>query len=121
MKTIDILLILISVIFSSAAQLLLKFAMNTIGEINLTENVFSVFCKMLSNIYLYCGLFVFAISLIIWLFVLSRVPVSVAYPFVGVGCIITMVFAPLFLNESISFQKTFGVLAVFLGIVLISR
>ncbi len=122
MKAVDIFLILISVAFTSIAQLLLKFAMNSVGKVDFSlDGIFSLFCKSVKNIYFYSGVFVFALSLLIWLFVLSRVPVSVAYPFVGVGCIFTMLFAFIFLNESISLSKIVGVMSVCLGIILISR
>jgi multidrug transporter EmrE-like cation transporter len=55
-----------------------------------------------------------------WLIVLSRLEVSKAYPFVGLGFILTMLFAYVFLNEPITAMKLVSTSFVFLGIILVS-
>jgi len=53
--------------------------------------------------------------------VLNRVPVSFAYPFVGLGFILTAVLAWTLLGEGVSAGRALGTLLVALGVVLIAR
>lgn len=121
MKSFDLILILASVLFTSLAQILLKAGMNAVGVLDFSKNFALSAGKILTNFYIYAGLFIFACSVSIWLVVLSRVPVSVAYPFVGLGCIFTMLFAYFFMGEPITGLKISGVLLISLGLFCITR
>ncbi|EGL53322.1 hypothetical protein MAMP_00820 [Methylophaga aminisulfidivorans MP] len=59
--------------------------------------------------------------MVFWLYVLTRVDVSRAYPFVGLGFIGTMLFAHFFLQEPITIQKLAGTLLIVSGVVLLAR
>lgn len=67
------------------------------------------------------GLTTFALSACLWLLVLARVDVSLAYPFVGLGFIVTMVLAVLILKEPLSIARIAGTLLIVVGVVVISR
>jgi multidrug transporter EmrE-like cation transporter len=66
------------------------------------------------------GLFAYVASAGVWLYVLSQLEVSKAYPFVGLGFVLTMLFAYLFLNEPITALKLTGTLLIVSGVVLVS-
>jgi multidrug transporter EmrE-like cation transporter len=74
-----------------------------------------------TNISVLGGLAAYVSSAGIWLLVLSKIDVSKAYPFVGIGFIGTMMFAHWFLNEPLTLTKVLGTSLVLLGVLLISQ
>jgi len=76
---------------------------------------------LFSNPYLWSGLCCYALSIGLWLAVLSKVQVSLAYPMLSVGYIIAAVLGYVFLHESLSPHRMLGIGVICLGVVLISR
>ena len=111
--------ILISVLLSVLAQIFLKSAMNNIV---FPQSWFSYDAlQVFINKYILLGLACYGLSMLFWLYVLTKVDVSRAYPFVGLGFIGTMLFAYYFLNEPITSQKLLGTLLVIGGVVLLAK
>lgn len=117
-SVVSIVLLIVSVVFAIAGQLTLKAAMREIGRIGAREvSDFGETLKRASTEpRLWVGLVLFGVSALFWLVVLSRVPLSVAYPFVGVSYILIVLFARLFLHEHVPTIRWIGVLVVALGI-----
>ncbi len=63
----------------------------------------------------------YGIGALLWLFVLGRAPLSLAYPFVGMGFILTMLAGAFWLNESVSIARIAGTLLIATGCVLVAR
>lgn len=119
MNVLTLFFILISVSLSVGAQILLKYgvsAVNTEGN-DWVAHVMSV----ITNSFVLLGLTSYGLSMVVWLYVLSKIDVSKAYPFVGLGFIGTMVFAHIFLNEVITLPKLLGTLMIMVGVVLLAR
>jgi multidrug transporter EmrE-like cation transporter len=115
-------LIFASVTLTATAQLLLKVGMNRIGHFDFTAgNVFPIICKVLSNLPIMGGIFIYVASLVMWLMVLSRAEVSFAYPLVSIAYILNAAAACYFLNEQLSVIRIAGIFAIMAGVVLISR
>jgi drug/metabolite transporter (DMT)-like permease len=117
----SLLMLAISVAFAVAAQFTLKAAMNEVGRIGSTEiaAVGDTLTRTLKEPRLWLGLTLFGISALFWLVVLSRVDLSVAYPFVGLSYIIVVLFSRLFLHEQVSALRWLGVVVVAAGIAII--
>jgi drug/metabolite transporter (DMT)-like permease len=114
--------ILISVLGGAVGQILLKSGMNNIGEITLSLNtIFKVIFRMLTNPYVFVGLFIYVFSVIFWLAALSRVDLSYAYPFASMSYVIMFLASWLLLHENITPMRIIGTLVVGLGVFLISR
>ena len=114
-------LLLISVTFAIAGQLTLKSAMTDIGRIGQTElrSLGDTLTRAIKEPKLWGGLFLFGISALFWLVVLSRVNLSVAYPIVGISYIIIVAFAKFFLNEHVPPMRWVGVTVIAVGIAII--
>ena len=118
---ISIALVVISVCFAIAGQLTLKSAMDHIGRIGsaqLSEPMETI-SRAAREPRLWTGLFLFGISSLFWLVVLSRIPLSVAYPFVGISYIFVVGFARFVLHENVPASRWVGVAVVALGIAII--
>ena len=116
----NILLILISVLLNCAAQLCIRKGMLIIGEIGMTGFVQNL-GNMLTNLWLWAAMFCYAISILIWIAVLSRVEVSFAYPFSSVGFVVAALLGFYFFGESLTFTRIAGIIVICIGLYLISR
>jgi len=118
---VSILLLLVSVGFAIAGQLTLKAAMDRIGRIGGAEVAAAgdTLARAAREPRLWVGLVLFGVSAVFWLVVLSRVPLSVAYPFVGLSYILIVAFARFFLHEHVPPIRWLGVSVVAAGIAII--
>jgi multidrug transporter EmrE-like cation transporter len=66
-------------------------------------------------------LLIYFLSAGVWLFVLARVDVSLAYPFVGLGFILTMLLGWLIRGEILSVNRVAGTALIVMGVVLLAR
>jgi multidrug transporter EmrE-like cation transporter len=73
------------------------------------------------NLFILLGFLCYALSISLWLLVLSRVDVSFAYPFLSVGFIVTTVIGYLAFNENLSGYRILGILVICLGVIFISK
>jgi multidrug transporter EmrE-like cation transporter len=117
-SAVSLALLLVSVVFAIAGQLTLKSAMEQIGRIGSQEVSAPVdtIGRAAKEPRLWIGLFLFGVSALFWLVVLSRVPLSVAYPLVGVSYILIVAFSRLVLHEHVPTIRWVGVLVVAIGI-----
>lgn len=124
MNVAVILLILASVSLSASAQILLKIGM-TAGAIQQVissgESLTTIALIIMTNIYVLLGLFTYITSACLWLFVLAKIDVSLAYPFVGIGFILTMLMGKILLGEPVGATRIGGTLLVVIGITLLAR
>jgi multidrug transporter EmrE-like cation transporter len=116
-------LIVLSILLSSSAQILLKTGMSSpvILQAIATGSGLTIFRAIATNFYVFSGLFVYFSSAAVWLFVLAKVDVSTAYPFVGMGFIVTMLMAFAINGEVLSIAKVAGTLLIALGVAVIAR
>ena len=118
-----IVLILSSILLSSTAQIILKLGMSSASVIMAiqSQSTFSIIQSIVTNIYVIGGLTLYFASAAVWLFVLAKVDVSFAYPFVGLGFIVTMLLAYLINGEMLSATKVIGTLCIAIGIVIVAQ
>ena len=116
----NILLILLSVLLNCAAQLLIRKGMLIEGEVGM-QNMLSHVGSMLTNFWLWGAMFCYAVSILLWMSVLSKVEVSYAYPFLSVGYVLSAIAGYAFFNENISHIRIVGIVVICIGVILISR
>lgn len=115
--------ILISVTLSALAQVAMKFGMSRPGVQSALEGTDSarILWSVGTSPGVIGGVSLYVVSVFFWLWVLSKIDVSLAYPFVSLGFLLTMVFAFLFLGESLGPSKIMGTVLVFAGVLLVAR
>ncbi|HHZ88700.1 MAG TPA: small multi-drug resistant family protein [Chromatiaceae bacterium] len=117
-------LILVSVAISALAQISLKAGMSAEAiqlALDSDTDRLDTITTIASNPYVLGGLGLYGFGAILWLLVLARIDVSMAYPFVGLGFILTMVFASLFLNEQLTLVRIAGTMLVVSGVFLVAK
>ena len=115
-------LIFCNVILSVIGQLLLKQGMNQVGKIegHLSEIVIRVL-HALSNPFVIGGISVYGSTTLIWLVILSRVKLSVAYPMISLGYIFTILFSWLIFKENVPIHRVLGGFVICIGVYLVSK
>jgi drug/metabolite transporter (DMT)-like permease len=116
-----VLILFVSVAFAFGGQLMLKSAMNEIGHIGVQElgSPGSTVARAAREPRLWSGLGLFGVSALFWLVVLSRVPLSVAYPSVGMSYVFVVLFSRLWLHEHVPPLRWVGAGIIVVGIVII--
>ncbi|TJY40870.1 hypothetical protein E5161_16780 [Cohnella pontilimi] len=66
------------------------------------------------------GIVIYGIATVVWLFVLSRLPLSIAYPLQSFAFIIALLAALLLFHETIPPNRWFGALVILAGITVLS-
>lgn len=113
------LIALLSILLGAVAQILLK--MGVSGATRGEAFVYRAIPGLLTDLRFGAGIIVYAASLLLWLYVLSRLEVSRAYPMVSIGYIVTMVLAYIFVGESLTLYKIAGAIFIIAGVWLIAK
>jgi multidrug transporter EmrE-like cation transporter len=118
-----ILFILFSVLLSAGSQILLKSGM-TAPAIQLAlesaDGPLQIATAIVSSPSILLGLTCFGLSAIVWLFVLSKIPLSTAYPFVALGIAITVAAGRVLFHEPITVARLFGVILIVVGVTTVA-
>jgi multidrug transporter EmrE-like cation transporter len=115
--------IISGVLLNACAQLLLKAGTNALGgAIHLTmSNWFETFIKVATQLPILGGLACYGISLVVWIIGLSRTDVTIAYPMLSLGYVVSALGAWMFLGEVIPPQRLLAIGVIMLGVVLLAR
>lgn len=114
-------LALLSVVIATGGQLFLKAGMDRVGYIGggRLSNPISLALTVAKTPQVIVGLALFGLSAATWLLVLSRVPLSFAYPFAGLTYVLTALFARFVLHEKVPGLRWLGIALIITGIVTV--
>ena len=115
-------LVVFSVGCSALAQIALKHGMaqTSVQAALGSDALLPIAVAIIGNPFVVGGLLLYGASAVVWLFVLARLDVSVAYPFVSLGFLITMGLGCLLFGEDLTLRKALGTLVVMLGVYLVA-
>ena len=122
MNLISFGLIFTGVMLNAAAQILMKTGTNSIGYFEFAmENILPIGWKLATEWHIVGALFCYALSVIIRILALSRVPVSIAFPMLSMAYVVNAVAAWYLLGEAFNPTKLVGMGVIILGVIIISR
>jgi len=114
--------LLSGVLLNAAAQLFLKAGTNALGVITLTrENWIDQFGRLALEPHLAGGILCYAVSVVVWIIGLSRVPVSIAYPMLSLGYVVNAFAAWYLFGEVMSVQRLVGIGIILIGVFVLAR
>jgi multidrug transporter EmrE-like cation transporter len=115
--------IISGVLLNACAQLLLKAGTNALGgAIHLTMATwFQTLVKVFTQLPIVGGLACYGLSLIVWIIGLSRTDVTIAYPMLSLGYVVSAFGAWMFLGEAISLHRLAAIGVIIVGVVLLTR
>src|SRR3954465_3337498 len=117
-----VLLVLLSVLLTSGSQILLKYGMTRPAvKLALADQASPLvsFQGIATSPAVLMGMACFGLSAVLWLFVLAKIPLSTAYPFIAIGITITVVAGRFLFAEPVSLFKLFGIALVIVGVICV--
>jgi multidrug transporter EmrE-like cation transporter len=104
-------LLLVGVLLNAAAQLLLKAG----------TNAMPLGPRLALEPHILGGLACYAVSVVVWVIALSRVPVSIAYPMLSIGYVVNAIAAWQLLGETLPPLRLAGIGVIILGVFMVAR
>ncbi|MBP2299253.1 EamA family transporter [Azospirillum picis] len=116
-------LILLSVTLSALAQISLKIGMSSpaVSTALAQGDTARIALSVMATPHVLTGLGCYGLGMVVWLAVLAKVDVTMAYPFVGLGFLVTLGLGVLLLGEQVTATRLIGTLLVVLGVVLTAQ
>lgn len=100
----------------AAGQLLFKSTAVRLKELPLAALLRSI--AFVPSFYAAC--LIYAVATVLWVWILTKVPLSTAYPFVGLSFIVVALTSWLFFGETPTVRGCIGILMVAAGVALIA-
>lgn len=110
---------LLSVVCSVVAQLLVKKGIDALGNVDFTIGMFRAYTRIFTSPFVLAGTGVYVGAILLWLYSLSKLNLSVAYPLVSVSYVLAVLGAWIFLGEQVPPMRWIGVGVVCVGVSLI--
>ncbi|MDR2157769.1 MAG: hypothetical protein LBO02_00430 [Holosporaceae bacterium] len=114
----NVFLIFFQVIINTLAQLLLK---KGVGVINFSQSWWALLTSIAFNVHILGGVFIFIISLLLWLYLLSQFDLSFLYPFGSLSYVLAAVGGWFFFAENITLYRGGGILLILIGVILVAK
>jgi multidrug transporter EmrE-like cation transporter len=109
-----------SILLAVPGQLLIKVGLNKMPTFS-DIGILPFLLKAFTSIHVLAGLSLYFTSAIIWVMVLSKVQLSVAYPMLAFGYVLIVLFSFLILKEPITISKIVSIILIVIAIILLAR
>ena len=106
-----------------AGQLLFKKTALILLELNYKLKTFVIhefIINLIKITYFFIAILIYASATFFWLFILQKIPLSLAYPFTAMAMVIIPILSMLLFNEKLDINYWFGACLIVLGILVIS-
>jgi multidrug transporter EmrE-like cation transporter len=117
---VNYLLLIVSISLAIVGQILMKQGMIMFGQFPMTQFIQNIF-PMVFQPFVFLGIVAFGVSSLFWLVVISRIQLSLAYPLVSIGYVVTAIYSYYFFNESLTPLRWIGIITICIGVLFISR
>ena len=119
---LPLILLSIAIVLTVSGELLLKHGMNQHGVLEFeSTNVPQVLWRLFTNPFILMGFTLIFSGSIFWLGVISRVPLSYAYPMLSTSYVLVVFASWAFLGEALTLTRIAGVCVIMLGVSLVFR
>lgn len=113
--------IIAAVVFSVASQISIKLGLRRLEHIDFGHGIVASYVSILLSPLVILGFLLYTISGLFWLYGLTKVDLSFAYPFLALSYVLILLFCRFYLGEDISSVRWIGVLLILFGVIFISR
>ncbi len=117
----DYILLIFNVLLTVIGQILLKQGVSEVGRINSFRELFPKLTQVIFNPFVLGGISIYGFTTFVWLVILSRVKLSIAYPMLSLGYVLTIPFSWLFFKESIPRVRIIGAIIICIGVYLVAQ
>jgi len=113
--------IIVAVIIGVVAQLIIKRGLNAMTTLDLSKNILSSYVTIFTSPLIIFGIAIYFASILLWLYALTIVELSYAYPFLALSYIFVILGSWYFLGEAVSMLRLVGVLIIVFGVLVVAR
>lgn len=111
-----LLLIFGNVCLVSVAQILIKIGANSLSSHEADKTAFSLIINVITTPKIVLGTVCYIISLTLWIYILMRTKLSVAYPLMSLSYVTVMILSAYFLKENVHIVQWLGAILIIAGI-----
>ena len=113
--------ILIAVLLAVIGQLLVKRGLNLLGPIDFSAGLIFTYVTIFTSPLVIIGTLSYTSSIFFWLYALTRVDLSFAYPFLALSYVLVILASWLILGEHIPVLRWIGVFIIALGVLVVAK
>ncbi|OMF36035.1 hypothetical protein BK134_00065 [Paenibacillus peoriae] len=114
-QVISFFLLALNILMLFGGQILFKLGLEKIGGVSIASAWKALFSPIII-----AGLVLYVCATLIWFTVLSRMPLSVAYPMQSLAYILGLLAAIFIFNEPVSILKWIGAVVIMVGVFLVA-
>jgi uncharacterized membrane protein len=116
------LFVFISVAAMTAAQLLLKKGLLSIGEFPAhLSDLIPFFLKAYTSIYIIIAVLLTIVTALVWVLAVSKAQLSFLYPFMALSYVLVALFSLLLFKEDVGVVRWLGIIVICAGVFLVAR
>lgn len=108
-------ILLLNIVLLVAGQTIWKIGLEKVGGLNAGNWLQVMFSPLIM-----LGIVIYGVATVLWLYVLSRLPISIAYPLQSFAFVLALIIAFLFFKESIPMNRWVGTAIILAGITVLS-
>ncbi|WP_304638348.1 EamA family transporter [uncultured Muribaculum sp.] len=109
---------LVQSVMLSLGQLTLKLALGRMPTFSWSARFW---CDMLTNWWFLASGILFGGASVLWMYILKHYPLNMAYPMASISYVIAIVFAVIFLHESVAWNRWLGVALIMAGCIFVAK
>lgn len=114
--------LLVSIVCAVVGQVLLKQGMRVMGPVTLDlPGLPALILRLATSPWVVIGMSLYLGGSLFWLTALSRIDLSLAYPFAGLNYVLILIASYVVFGEALNPMRIAGVLLIALGVSLIAR
>jgi drug/metabolite transporter (DMT)-like permease len=103
------------------AQILIKKGLVATGGLDFSGQLIGSYVRIVLSPFVLLGLALYFLGVFFWLYALSKLELSFAFPFISLSYVLIVIFSWMALGETISYLRWIGVFVICFGVFLISR
>jgi len=112
----------VAILTTVISQLLFKRGISGFSEAKLSwDHLWILFRFILTDGYLLTGLGFYGVSFVLWLFVLTKLDLSLVYPMTSLNFVLVALFSWLLLGEQLDLGRILGIGLIVVGVVFLFK
>ena len=116
-----IIMLFVPISIGVVGQIFLKIGVGQIGRFSmLQKGIILQYIKMFMNPYIFWGIALYGLSTVFWLYLISRVPLSFAFPMLSLSYILIGLASYFIFHETIHPHNWIGMLIIMIGVVFVA-
>ena len=118
-----IILFALSILFGAVGALLMKAGAEQMGAIQLdsAQAILHFLIKIFTSPTVLGGMALYFISAAVWLYLLTKLDISVVQPVLALTYVVTPILAIIFFGEQVPLMRWFGIVIIIFGVFVVAR